>query len=158
MPTLTKEQLTAIAAIAAGKTNIDAAKEAGVSRSSVSRWVKNPDFQAEIERRKQQAIATHQKLADEIQTAEISEFYQDLRKYRDSLIQAYKTRIARALKIREKMGRRFDDLPDEAYSPKDLASLMGIAEQMLDGGFKGWSELLAIDELLSKVDGQQPRD
>lgn len=157
MPTLTDKQLEIAGFLAAEMSQNEAAKRAGVGRSTVQRYLKLDEFRAEVDRRRRRAEQIHQEEADRVQRESISEFYDELKEYTRSLADTYKTRLSRGLKIQQKMGRRIDDLPDEAFTPRDTAALLGVSDQMIEKAFQGWAELLALNELLEKLNGDKER-
>lgn len=159
MPTLTKEQLTAIASLAAGDSQGDAAKKAGVSRSSVCRWVKDEDFQAEIERRKKSAEDLRKSEFDRVQAEEIKEEVKEvqetLKAYRLARLRAYRQTLELGLHILNKTGKRFKDLPDEAIAPNMIPAMLKAGSELAEQGFDGWAELIGVEQVLGLLDGQQ---
>lgn len=154
---LTKDQIDAIALLAAGTSQGVTAKRLGVTRATVNRWCnKIPEFatelQAEIDRRQQRAKEQYQAAADEVQDEAIAQFKEDLRRFQSSLRSAYQARIGHGLKIVQKVGRRFDDLPDEAIGVNNMAPLLTAGDNLIEKGFKGWAESLSITELMQRLD------
>jgi hypothetical protein len=148
---LTEEQLKAVTLLASKKTWSETISALGIARSTLFRWSKMEAFQVELERRKSRALEMHHVISSDLQDQEIQDFYNELREYRQALVSAYRTRISRGLKILQKVGRRLDDLPEESIQPRDVAGLLNSADSMLEKGLNQWAELLAVDELLSKM-------
>lgn len=149
---LSEKQLSAIAQLAAGKSQVATAKDIGVDRKTIARWLAHEEFVAELERRRSRLTQKHQEQADAIQDAEVSSFYEDLKAYREARLSIYRAKLARGTKILKRVGERFDDLPDEAIAPQQLTGLFAIADQLCEAGLNGWAELLALDELLKRLE------
>lgn len=155
MAKLSAVQLDCIEHLATGKNKRQASISVGVNPSTLTRWLKSDDFNAELNRR----IRQHEEVRDEVvETATqeyhqsaVNDIYEELRAYRNTLMQTYKARLQRGLKLVQKTGSRFDDLPEEAIAPKDIATLMGLGDQMIEKAMKQWAEVLALDELLGRL-------
>lgn len=156
-PGLTKAQQSAIAFLADGMTQGDTAQRLGVTRKTVNQWCNRiPEFaaelQAEIERRQARIQEQYQRAVDEVQDETIAQFKLDLQEYQNALRQAHRARISRGLKLLHKVGKRFDDLPEEAISIRDIAGLVMASDRLLERGFEGWAESLSLVELLQKLE------
>ncbi len=150
---LSEKQLQVIAELASGKSQAATARDIGVDRKTISRWMAHADFAAELERRRSRLQEKHQEQADALQDEEISQFYADLKAYKEARLNVYRAKLARGMKILKRAGERFDDLPTEAIAPQSLVGLFSIADQLSEAGLSGWAEILAIDELLKRLDG-----
>ncbi|WP_088893190.1 helix-turn-helix domain-containing protein [Leptolyngbya ohadii] len=150
---LTEKQLDAIALLASGKSQVATARDIGVDRKTIARWMAIAEFNAELERRRSRLQEQHISQADALQDETISQFYQDLKAYREARLNIYRAKLSRAVDILKKAGRRFNDLPDEAIAPGSLVGLFSIADQLSESGLNGWAEILAIDELLKRLEG-----
>lgn len=152
---LTKPQLEAIARLADGMTQAETQSALNVSRTTLYRWTKIPEFanelEAEIERRKSRAIAQYQQAADEVQDKEIESLKEDLRRYREALIDAQRTRIGRGLRLLNKVGKRFDDLPEEAIGIKEIAALLLAGDRLVSQGLESWGDAIAVADLLQQL-------
>ncbi|MDX2215503.1 MAG: hypothetical protein SFY66_19725 [Oculatellaceae cyanobacterium bins.114] len=145
-------QLKAIAELASGKSQSATARDIGVDRKTINRWLAEEEFKAELERRSDRLQQQHQEQADALQDEEISQFYEGLKAYRDARLQIYRAKLARGTKILKKAGERFDDLPAEAIAASSLVGFLSIADQLCESGLSGWAELLALEELLKRLE------
>jgi hypothetical protein len=87
-----------------------------------------------------------------MQEAEVTQFYDDLQRYRESLVQIHKAQIGMGTNILKKMGDRLRDLPVESFGPKDLPGMFNVANGLLKDGFEGWAELIGLDEVLRRLE------
>jgi len=159
MAALTEQQKRAADLIATGVTQGKVGAAVNVSRATVNNWCKSEDFKAEIERRRQKNNEAHDRKMDALQEAETEEFYKTIKEYREYRIQIYKNKLARVMKGIKKTSERFDDLPDEAIAPGNIAQLLKTFDDMVENAMTGWAELIGIDELLKRLEsGSEKRD
>jgi transcriptional regulator with XRE-family HTH domain len=160
MTALTETQLKAAEYLAAGMLQEEAAKRLNVTRVTISRWNALAAFKAEVERRRQSAIAQLQQKADELQAAEIDQFFEGLKAYRDARLQIYQAKLSRGIKGLNKIGRRFDDLPEEAIAVNNLASLFSVFDTLTEKALEGWAEIIGLDEVMRRLEenGTEKRD
>ena len=152
MSTLTETQIKAAEYLAAGMPHAEAAKRVGVTRVTVSRWNALADFKAEIDRRRQVAIAHHQQKAAELQTSEIDQFFEDLKEYRRVGLEESKRDARIALAGINKIMRRFIDLPDEAIAPSHIPALMNAFAAYKREAREEWAEVLGVEELIRRME------
>ena len=62
---LSKNQVKAAEALAAGSTHSEAAREANVSSRTILRWLKNKEFLDKIQELKDKAVATQEQAAEQ---------------------------------------------------------------------------------------------
>jgi predicted transcriptional regulator len=159
MAVLTEQQKKAADLIAAGVSQGKTGDTVGVSRVTVNQWCKSEDFKAEVERRRQKNNEAHDRKMDALQEAETEEFYKTIKEYREYRIQIYRNKLARGMKGLKKTAERFDDLPDEAIAPGNIAQLLKTFDDMVENAMSGWAELIGIDELLKRLEsGSEKRD
>jgi len=155
--TLSREQEDAIACLSEGLTQIATAERLGLHRATVNRWCNHSKafatgLQAEIERRQERSRGKYQAAADEVQDKVIDQYKADLLEFQQALRASYKTRINRGIKMFQKAGARFDDLPEESIGMKDIAPLVLAADRLLGQGFEGWALTLGVTELLQRME------
>ena len=160
MPTLTETQLKAAELLLNGTNQKEAAELLGVTRKTINVWSRSDEFKAEIERRRQSAIAQLQQKADELQAAEIDQFFEGLKEYRTARMNIYKTKLQRGLKGLKKLGDRFDDLPEEAIGVGNLAALFNTFDTLTEKALEGWAEIIGLDEVMRRLEenGTEKRD
>ncbi|MEO1145152.1 MAG: hypothetical protein AAFY26_06100 [Cyanobacteria bacterium J06638_22] len=153
---LSQKQIDAIASLASGMSQGATGDSVGVARSTIARWVKIPEFASELEaekqRREQRAKQQYQQVADEVQDEAIAQIRQEMEEFQRSLLSAYRERIGRGLAIIEKVGRRFDDLPEEAIGVKEMAALLQVGDRLIEKGFEQWADSLAVTELIERFE------
>jgi len=154
---LTRDQENAIACLSEGLTQGATAERLGLNRITVNRWCNHsPAFAAElaseIERRQERSRGRYQEAADEVQDKVIAQYKADLLEFQQALRASYKTRINRGIKMFQKAGARFDDLPEESIGMKDIAPLVLAADRLLGQGFEGWALTLGVTELLQRME------
>ena len=145
----------AISCLAGAMTQQATADSVRVSRATISRWLKHPDFaaelKAEIARRAERAKQAHQTSADQLLDSEIQEWTQTFREYREALIASYKLRIDLGDRILQKAGRRFADLPEESIQMKDIPALLAAGDRMVSQGLELWGDAIAVKELIEEL-------
>lgn len=155
---LTEKQIEAAAYLAAGMSQGETASKVGVARQTVARWNASGDFKAEVERRKGQAIATHQETADRLQRQEIESFYDSLQEYKQAIADISKSKIQIGKYALQKAARRLKDLPDEAIAAKDISQLLRIAAELTSEGLEEWSEMLGVSTIMERLDGEDQQE
>lgn len=156
MDTPKESKLIAANLIAQGATQREAANRIGVSRSTIARWLTEEEFKAEVERRKQVAMQVHQERGDELIRESVDQYYQLIRDYRDARLNLYRKKLGDGINGLNKTSKRFKDLPEEAIAPTSIAQLYSTFDSMTESAMKGWAELIAINEVLMRLqDGQQ---
>lgn len=151
MTALTTTQIKVARLLASGVTQIEAAKACGISRATVYRYSQKKEFIKEVERMQQEEIALHNQKAIESQLTIFEDFYQNLQEYKQELLKVHRTQIGLGTNILKKIGDRFNDLPAESFTPKDLPGMLNIANNLLKTGFEGWTELLGVNEILQRI-------
>ncbi|MEM9452467.1 MAG: helix-turn-helix domain-containing protein [Cyanobacteria bacterium P01_E01_bin.6] len=162
MPTLTDKHHKAIALLADGMSQGDIAKSLNVTRETISRWCnKNNDFaaelDAEIKRRASREKEARQTAADQVQDVVIKDYREEMLRYHRTLISAYRQRLDRGLKLMNKAGKRFDDLPEESIKPSDVSSLIAIGDRLIQSGLEDWGQAIKIDQALERMNGEISR-
>ena len=151
-PTLTENQIKAAANLASGMTQDDTAKLSSVTRITINRWLKNKTFSDEVNRRREQVAHLHEQEATKLQAFEIKNYYAQLKELRLAALEAAKEDLELSARIKSKMLRRFEDLPEEAYAPKDIASMLTLANAFSNNGLKEWGEAIGVEKLLKQLD------
>lgn len=158
--TVAKQEIRAkaIALLAEGKSQKDAALSVGVSAKTVQRWVNEDagfaaELQEEISRRKRRLLDGITQAKDDVIDAEIANFKSELEEYRKSLAAANKALIDRGKAMVQKGFRRLQDLPDESLSARDATTLISEGRKLVLEGHELWADELAVAELVDKLDG-----
>jgi DNA-binding CsgD family transcriptional regulator len=158
MAILTEKQKKAADLIAAGLSQKQVGEAVNVSRATVNSWCKGSEFKKEVERRRQRANEVHDRKMDELQAAETEEFYKAIKEYREARVQIYRQKLTRGLKGLKKVAERFDDLPAESIAPNNIAQLLKTFDDMSENAMSGWAELIGIDELLRRLEGDGSKE
>lgn len=148
---LTVAQLNAADLLGQGITQTDAAKQVGYSRATIVKWLKLPEFQREVERRKAIALEAHQSQSRLAHEGEAAEFQQELAVYRKKRLDLYRMKLAIGQKMLQVAGNRLKDLPDEAIAPQMIPGMIAAADKLTEGAMQGWSEIIGLDELLQDL-------
>jgi len=148
---LTEKQLVVMSLILAGKSRSEIAGDMDVSTKTIQRWVNTEEFQAELKRRSDRQVELYSERVEQIQSEDLDTFFEDLKEYRKARQQIYKTMLSRGVKILNKAGRRFDDLPEESIAPQQIPQFLSTAADLCEEGLGGWAELLAIQQLLKQL-------
>jgi transposase len=154
---LTMEQYSAIALLADGLKQGETAERLGVTRGTINRWCNHvpafaTELQSEVARRKGRVRQQYQVAADAAQDETITQFKSDLLEFQENLRESYQMRIERGIKLIERAGARFDDLPDEAIAMKDIAALVAAGDRLVGQGFEGWAQSLGLTELMARLE------
>ena len=152
---LTDVQLRAVALMAEGLSQNEAAKRLGCNRVTINRWAQKPDFAAalaaEIERRRLRTEQQLQEAADRQIDENVASIRDELAEYHKAVVNVQKQRLTRGRLMMEKAIRRLQDLPDEALTAADAVRMAQAADSFLEKGLGNWGEALAIDDLMSRL-------
>lgn len=154
-PVLTDSQLRAIALMADGMSQNEAAKALGCNRVTINRWAQKENFSAalaaEIERRRQRTEAKLQEAADQQIDADVASLREEMAEFHKALVNVQKQRINRGRAIMDKAFARLQDLPAEAIGIKDIAPLIMAADRLFEKGLENWGDAIAVDEVLDRM-------
>lgn len=154
-PVLTDSQLRAIALMADGMSQNEAAKALGCNRVTINRWAQKENFSAalaaEIERRRQRTEAKLQEAADQQIDADVASLREEMAEFHKALVNVQKQRINRGRVIMDKAFARLQDLPAEAIGIKDIAPLIMAADRLFEKGLENWGDAIAVDEVLDRM-------
>lgn len=150
-PALSEQQLSAIALLSQGVSQSEVARQLNVSRKTIGRWSQQEAFKAELERRKQRTTELHQQESDRLQEEQIASFYKDIREYRRACLDAYRSRLAIAVKGLRLLTERINSLTPEEIPPQLLPGMVGAINSLMDSALAGWADTLAIDELITRL-------
>jgi len=155
---LTPEQMTAAGYLAAGLSQGETGDRLNVSRKTINRWAMSQEFKEEVERRKRDTLAAHDEAIERVQAESVDRFYIELEEYRTARINSYKAQISIASKLLKKLGRRLDDLPEEAIAPSVLASLLTATTKLMGDGMDGWAEMIGVRQVTEKLNEAQQQE
>lgn len=161
MPTetpLTPRQYDCAAYLAAGATQLDTAQRVGISRATVSRWLRLPAFKAEVERRKERLVMARD-VGDRTETEFDNRLMaiahqQEIDAIRASKKQFRETELLLSQKLYRKAIRRLIDLPDEAITPNLIPALLQTAILLKNDAFQGWADELGLDAIADLLGSQ----
>lgn len=157
IPALTTKQHDCASFLAAGQTQDRTARLVGISRSTVNRWLKNPAFSQEVERRKQRLIQARE-LGDRTEVehddrssalaiqAELEAVRQAKKSFREM-------ELMLARKLYQKGIRRLIDLPDEAIPANLIPALLQTAIALKCDGLSEWADELGLDAIADLLGG-----
>jgi transposase len=157
---LTDSQLKAIALMADGMSQNEAAKSLGCNRVTVNRWAQREDFAAalaaEIERRRQRTEAKLQEAANEQIDQDVASLRAEMAEFHKAIVNVQKQRLSRGKVIMDKAFARLQDLPAEAIGVKDIAPLIMAADRLFEKGLEAWGDALAVDDILNRMGSDGP--
>jgi predicted transcriptional regulator len=157
---LTDSQLKAIALMAEGMSQNEAAKSLGCNRVTVNRWAQRQGFAAalaaEIERRRQRTEAKLQEAANEQIDQDVASLRQEMAEFHKAIVNVQKQRLSRGKVIMDKAFARLQDLPAEAIGVKDIAPLIMAADRLFEKGLETWGDALAVDDILNRMGSDGP--
>lgn len=145
MPTLSERDAKIAQLLASGVTQSDAARQIGVSRATVTRLIRSEDFQAEVERRRnnQFYLANNDDEVPDLEyewDSDITEHIGNMEKIADTF---FKIGMSGAIKA----AKRIKDLPEEALRASDAIALLKASKECLEFSFDTSAEMWGIHEL-----------
>lgn len=155
VPSMTFKQLSAnqrqaASFLAEGLSYEQTATLVNVSTKTISRWVKIPDFAEEVEARR--ALLRAEASIDAAKRATTADFdlVSAIAKMRESR-QVSQGRIKDCgMEILEKCSARLQDLPPEAFGPRDLAALFRAAKDLLAWAYEVEPANIDLDQLIQE--------
>lgn len=151
---LTQKQKDAAACIVRGLTNKEVGNAVGCNRQTISVWKKKPEFQQYVQHLIEQTEMDKRTAVTLVSVQEEFDRRLSVNEWKAKRIELNKEKLEYGRQIVKKIKARFDDLPAEAFSPKELAMLFRVGEDMIDSGMEGWGEAIAIDETKSNYTGE----
>jgi transposase-like protein len=149
---LSLTQAKAIALLINGVNQSATARELGVARTTIGRWLRDETFAAELKKRK--ADLEQQRVQQLFSEPLDDTWRQDLDEYFGWLEKAASTAKTTGLNVMIKASRRLRDLPDEALRPADAIALGRLGLELVSAGREMSAELLGLNELAERIRGE----
>lgn len=154
-PVSFETQMLVAGLLATGRSQIEAAKEAGVSRSTVSRLLERESFKAEVERRRDLKQPVSEELLAAVKGDTASDWVNTIKSHIEAVEKAATLSQACGFNALTKGMRRLKDLPDESLKPSDAIALIKAGQDLLSASFDWKAEAIGLHEIAERVANAQ---